>query len=133
MSGSLFHMGILPQDSGSLKSELFPLLGDLPKVIEIQLPVCQLYRWQLDHYKSSIPTTKLLDSIVVTALWVGYPWKTVDPHQADLSAIVRCQRRQDRRRPKEIALNNWHIFLPLFAMRQIAAKNRMDTILILQC
>ena len=35
--------------------------------------------------------------------------------------------------PKEIALNNWHIFLPLFAMRQIAAKNRMDTILILQC
>ena len=28
----------------------FPLLGELPKAIEPQLPICQLYRWQLGAF-----------------------------------------------------------------------------------
>ena len=52
---------------------VFTLLGELPKAIELLLPVCQLYRWQLGHNMWSSPTTKLLDPIVVTALRVGFP------------------------------------------------------------
>ena len=51
---------------------VFPLLGELPKAIEPHLPVCQLYRWQLGPTKWSSPTTKSLDPIVVTILWVGF-------------------------------------------------------------
>ena len=34
-----------------LKSEFFPLLGELPKAIEPHLPVCQLCRWQLREHQ----------------------------------------------------------------------------------
>ena len=60
------------QDRVGLKS-VFPLLGELPKAIEPQLPVCQLYRWQLDLNKWFSPTTKLFDPIVETTLRVGFP------------------------------------------------------------
>ena len=52
---------------------VFPLLGELPKAIEPHLPVCQLYRWQLGPNMWSSPTTKSLDTIVATALRVGFP------------------------------------------------------------
>ena len=52
---------------------VFPLLGELPKAIGPHLPVCQLYRWQLGPNMWSSPTTKSLDPIVFTALWVGFP------------------------------------------------------------
>ena len=55
-----------------LEIRVFPLLGELPKAIEPHLPVCQLYRWQLGPNMRSSPTTKSLDPIVVTALWVGF-------------------------------------------------------------
>ena len=57
----------------------FPLLGGLPKAIESHLPVCQLYRWQLGPNMWSSPMTKLLDPIVVTALWVGFPQERHGP------------------------------------------------------
>ena len=52
---------------------VFPLLG------EPHLPVCQLYRWQLCPNMWSLPTTKSLDHIVVTALWVGFPGESHGP------------------------------------------------------
>ena len=58
---------------------VFPLLGELPKAIDPHLPVCQLYRWQLGPNMWSSPTTKSLDSIVVTALRVGFPGESHGP------------------------------------------------------
>ena len=58
---------------------VFPLLGELPKAIEPHLPVCQLYRWQLGPNMWSSPTTKSLDPIAVTALWVGFPGESHGP------------------------------------------------------
>ena len=53
--------------------KVFPLLGEMPMAIEPQLPVCQLYRWQLGPSKWSSPTTKSLDHIVVSALgWASH-------------------------------------------------------------
>ena len=63
----------------------FPLLGELPKAIEPHLPVCQLYRWQLGPNMWSFPTTKSLDSIVVTALRVGFPGKSHGPATCGLA------------------------------------------------
>ena len=78
---------------------VFPLLGELPKAIEPQLPVCQLCRWQLGPSMWTSPTTKSLDPIVVTALRV---WKATDPPHVDLPAIVRSQRRGQRRRERHL-------------------------------
>ena len=47
---------------------VFPLLGELPKVIEPHLPVYQSYSWQIGPNMWFSPTTKSLDSIVATAL-----------------------------------------------------------------
>ena len=58
---------------------VFLLLGELPKVIEPHLPVCQLYRWQLGPNMWCSPTTKSLDPIVVTALLVGFPGESNGP------------------------------------------------------
>ena len=58
---------------------VFPLLGELPKVIEPHLPVCQLYRWQLGPNMWSSPTTKSLDPIVATALRVGFQGESHGP------------------------------------------------------
>ena len=58
---------------------VFPLLCELPKAIEPHLPVCQLYRWQLGPSMWTSPTTKSLDPIVVTALWVGFPGESHGP------------------------------------------------------
>ena len=58
---------------------VFPLLGELPKAIEPNLPVCQLYRWQLGLSMWTSPTTKSLDPIVVTALRVGFPGESHGP------------------------------------------------------
>ena len=58
---------------------IFPLLGELPKVIEPHLLVYQLYRWQLGPNKRSLPTTKSLDPIIVTAIRVGSPWENIGP------------------------------------------------------
>ena len=55
---------------------VIPLLGELPKAIKPHLPVCQLCRWRLGPNKWSSPTTTSLDPIVVTALWVGFPWES---------------------------------------------------------
>ena len=77
---------------------VFPLLGELPKAFEPHLPVCQLYRWQLGPNMWSSPTTKSLDPIVVTALCVGFPGEVTDPPHVELPAIVRSQRRGQRRR-----------------------------------
>ena len=77
---------------------VFPLLGELPKAIEPRLPVCQLYRCQLGPNMWSSPTTKSLDSIVVTALRVGFPGEPMDPPHVDLPAIVRSQGRGQQRR-----------------------------------
>ena len=52
---------------------VFLLLGELPKAIEPHLSVCQLYRVLLRPNMWSSPTTKSLDTIVVTALRVGFP------------------------------------------------------------
>ena len=60
---------MLLQDNAGLKS-VFLLLGELPKAIEPHMPVCQLYRWQLGPNMWSLPTTKSLDTIVVTVLRV---------------------------------------------------------------
>ena len=58
---------------------VFPLLVELPKVIEPHLPICQLYRWKLGPNTWSSPTTKSLDPIVVTALRVGIPGESHGP------------------------------------------------------
>ena len=58
---------------------VFPLLGELPKVIEPHLPVCQLCRWQLGPNMWSSSTTKSLDPIVVTAIWVDFPVESHGP------------------------------------------------------
>ena len=58
---------------------VFPLLGELPKVIKPHLPICQLYRWQLCPNMWSSPTTKSFDPIVVTALRVGFPGESHGP------------------------------------------------------
>ena len=58
---------------------VFPLLGELPKAIEPDLPVCQLYRWQLGPNMWSSPTTKSFDPIVVTALRVDFPGESHGP------------------------------------------------------
>ena len=67
---------------------VFPLLGELPKDIEPHLPVCQLYRWQLGPNMWSSPTTKSLDPIVVTALWVGFPGESHGP--ATCGFVCNC-------------------------------------------
>ena len=77
---------------------VFPLLGELPKAIEPHLPVCQLYRRQLGPSMWTSPTTKSLDPIVVTALRWASQGKATDPPHVDLPAIVRSQRRGQRRR-----------------------------------
>ena len=46
-----------PQDSGGLKSEFFPHLGELLKAIEPHLPIWQLCPWQLGPNMWSSPTT----------------------------------------------------------------------------
>ena len=58
---------------------VFPPLGELLKAIEPHLPICQLYRWQLDPNMWSSPTTKSLDPIVVTALLVGFQGESHEP------------------------------------------------------
>ena len=58
---------------------VFSLLGELPKAIEPQLSICQLYRWQLGPNMWSSPTTKSLDPIVVTALRVGFSGESHGP------------------------------------------------------
>ena len=58
---------------------VFPLKGELQKVIQPHLIVCQLYCWQLGPNMWSLPTTKSLDPIVVTALWVGFPGESHGP------------------------------------------------------
>ena len=58
---------------------VFHLLGELPKAIEPHLPVCQLYRRQLDPSMWTSPATKSLDPIVVTALRVGFPGESHGP------------------------------------------------------
>ena len=77
---------------------VFPLLGELPKAIEPHLPVCQLYRWQLGPSMWTSPTTKSLDPIVVTTFGWASQGKATDPPHVDLPAIVRSQRRGQRRR-----------------------------------
>ena len=77
---------------------VFPLLGELPKAIEPHLPACQLYRWQLGPNMWSSPTTKSLDSIVLPTLGWASQGKATDPPQVDSPAIVRSQRRGQRRR-----------------------------------
>ena len=57
-----------------------PLQCELPKAIKPHLPVCKLYRWQLGPNKWFLPTTKLLDPIIL------------DQQQMDLRAIVWYQR-----------------------------------------
>ena len=84
---------------------VFHLLGELPKAIEPHLPVCQLYRWQLGPSMWTSPTTKSLDPIVVTALRVGFPRESHGPATCGLPAIVRSQRRGQRRCEGQI-LNN---------------------------
>ena len=87
---------------------VFPLLGELPKAIEPHLPVCQLYRWQLGPSMWTSPTTQSLDPIVVTTLRVGFPGKATDPPHVDLPAIVRSQRRGQRRRSGLTVITVWY-------------------------
>ena len=77
---------------------VFPLLGELSRAIEPHLFVCQLYRWQLGPNMWSSPTTMSIDSIVVTALRVGFPGESHVPATCDLPAIVRSQRHGQRKR-----------------------------------
>ena len=58
---------------------VFPLIDELPKAIEPQLPVYQSYRWQLGPNKSCLPMFKSFDHIVVTALRVGFPGESLRP------------------------------------------------------
>ena len=58
---------------------VFPLIGELPMAIETHLPVCQLFRWQLGPNMWFSPSTNSLDSIVVTALRVGFPGESHGP------------------------------------------------------
>ena len=58
---------------------VLPLIDELPKAIEPQLPVYQSYRWQLGPNKWSLPMSKSLDHIVVTALRVGFPGESLGP------------------------------------------------------
>ena len=62
-----------------IEIRVFPLLCELPKAIQPHLPVCQLYRWQLGPSMWTSPTTKSLDTIVVTALRVGFPGESHGP------------------------------------------------------
>ena len=77
-----YLLKFLPQRDTSARQRGFeirviPLLGELPKAIEPHLPVCQLYRWQLGPTMWSSSTTKSLDLIVVTTLWVDFPWESL--------------------------------------------------------
>ena len=58
---------------------VFPILAELPKAIEPNLPVFQLYLWQLGPNMWFSPTTKSLDPIVVTAILVGFPGQSLGP------------------------------------------------------
>ena len=62
-----------------LEIRVFPLLGELPKAIEPNMPVCQLYRWLLRPNKWSSSTTKSLDPNVVASLLVGFPGESHGP------------------------------------------------------
>ena len=73
-----FPQGVLPQDSGGLK-KVFLLQGELPRVTEPHLSVCQLYRCQFGLTMWSSPTTMSLDPILVTALRVDVPGQSIDP------------------------------------------------------
>ena len=59
-------------NTAGFEIRVFSLLGDLSKAIEPHMPVCHLYRWQLRPTKWSSPTAKSLDSIVITAIRVGF-------------------------------------------------------------
>ena len=60
----------VPSPYGSYLWGSTTLLGELPKSNEPQLPVCQSYHWQFGPTMWSSPTTKSLDPIIVTTLWV---------------------------------------------------------------
>ena len=76
---------------------VFLLLSELPKAIEPHLPVCWFCRWKLGPFMWSSPTTMSLDPIVV-APFGGLPMgEAADPPHVDLPAIVRSQRRGQRR------------------------------------
>ena len=51
----------------------------LPKAIELHLPVCQLYCWQLCPNKWSSSMARFLHPIIVTAIWVGFPGEYLGP------------------------------------------------------
>ena len=69
-----------PQGNTSVRQRGFeiracPVLGWMPKAIELHLTVCLSYRWQLGPNKWSLPTTKLLDPIGVTTIRVSFKGK----------------------------------------------------------
>ena len=77
-----FHRGYLlksfPPANTSVRQRgfeirIFPLLGELPKVIKTHLPAYLLLRWQLGARKLSSITIKSLDPIVVTVHQMGFP------------------------------------------------------------
>ena len=99
----IFHRGYLlksfPRVDTSARQRgfeirVFPLLGELPKAIEPHLPVCKLYCWQLGPSMWSSPTTM---SQLPPFGWASQG-KATDPPHVDSPAIVRSQRRRQRRR-----------------------------------
>ena len=68
-------------------NSVFPLPGEPPKAIEPHLPDCQLSRWQLAPKMWPSHTTKLLNLIVVTALWLDFPGEASYQPHVDLPAI----------------------------------------------
>ena len=102
---------------------VFPLLAELPKAIEPHLPVCQLYRWQLGPNMWSSPITKSLDPIVVATLGLASHGKSTIQLHANLPAIVRSQRRGQRRsQGKGNGMNgkgNEHVFIPQYFGRLV--------------
>ena len=65
-----------------------PLVGELPKAIELHLHVCQLCCWQLGPNMWSSPTAKSLDPIIATTLRVGFPGKVHGP--ATCGFVCNC-------------------------------------------
>ena len=113
-----------------------PLLGELPKATEHQMPVCQLYRWKLGPNMWSSPTTKSLDPIVATALRVGFQgeshglatcgfacnctepeaWTTEASGQLWVHSAMSCRLRHDQIHPLRHQISFKHFLLRILSL-----------------
>ena len=97
LSAEVFSpMGYFRKTAG-FEIRVFPLLGELPKAIELHLSVCLLCRWQLNPTNKSSPMTKSLHAIVVSVLRVCFLWESLKPATGRLACNCPVPEPRDNR------------------------------------